>query len=120
MELEITSKRENILLGRMEVEFRVLHEGEPTPSREALREALAKALHGSKETVVLDRLKSTFGMGLSEGYAKLYSNVETIKKVERPHILVRNGLAEKATKKAEAKPAASPAPSKTAPKKEAK
>ncbi len=106
MELEIRSKRDNPPLGRTEVEFTVTHDGEPTPSREALRDALAKALNSPKDTVVVDSLRSTFGKGQSAGYAKVYTSLELAKKYERPHILVRNKLAEKAAKKSQAKPAA--------------
>ncbi len=107
MEIEILNKKENPLLGRTEVRFRVTHEGAPTPKREEVRQALGKALNAPKESVVLDQLDSEFGRGQSHGYAKVYANQDLIKKVERPHILVRNKLAEKVAK--EAKPAAAPA-----------
>ncbi len=110
MEIEILNKKENPLLGRMEIRFRVTHEGAPTPKREEVRQALGKALNAPKESVVVDQLDSEFGRGQSRGYAKVYTDQDLIKKVERPHILVRNKLAEKVKVAKEAKPAPAPKP----------
>ncbi|HOL07060.1 MAG TPA: 30S ribosomal protein S24e, partial [Methanomassiliicoccaceae archaeon] len=75
-------------------------DGEPTPSRDAIRTALASALGVPKESVVVDEMGSKYGIGSTEGYAKVYNDVEVAKKYEKNYILVRNGLAEKKAKKA--------------------
>ena len=92
MELEIVGKRENVLLKRTEVRFRVAHPREQTPKRGDLRQELAKALNATRDIVVVDFLRSEFGRSASRGYAKVYKSKEDALRVERKHILVRNGL----------------------------
>ncbi|HEY4704939.1 MAG TPA: hypothetical protein VII27_04305 [Thermoplasmata archaeon] len=108
MELEIVGKKENPFLKRTEVSFRVTHPREQTPGRAALRQELAKVLHATRDIVVVDFSRSEFGRPVSRGYAKVYKSKEDALKVERKHILVRNGLIA-AEVKAE-KPAAARAP----------
>ena len=109
MELEIVSKRENPLLKRTEVRFKVLHPKEMTPARGALRDQLAKVLNATRDIVVVDFTRSEFGQSSSHGYAKVYKSKEDAEKVERKHILVRNGLRE-AEKKVEKVKEPKPAP----------
>jgi len=90
---------ENKLLDRVEVEFKADHDGETTPSRDAVRIALASALGVPKERVLVSAMGSNYGIGTTDGYAKVYSSVESAKKNEKNHILVRNGLAEKKPKR---------------------
>ncbi len=121
MELEIVGKRENPLLKRTEVQFRVAHPNEQTPKRGDLRQQLALALHATRDIVIVDSLKSEFGRSASHGYAKVYKSKEDALKVERKHILVRNGLiAAEVKEKKEAPPKPQKAPRKeAAPKAEA-
>ena len=111
MEVEVVAKRENPFLKRTEVQFKVSHPNEVTPGRAALREALAKVLHATRDIVVVDFSRSEFGRAASRGYAKVYKSKEDALKVERKHILVRNGLRE-AEKKAEKPKEPKPAPPK--------
>ena len=115
MELEIVAKRENPLLKRTEVRFRVSHPAAVTPGRAALREELAKVLHATRDIVIVDFSRSEFGRAASRGYAKVYKSKEDALKVERKHILVRNGLlaAEKREEKVKA-PRPAPPPRKDA------
>lgn len=105
MELEIVKKRENPLMGRVEVHFTVRHAGEATPNRDAVRDNLATQVGAKRETVILQSLKSTSGKAVTAGYARVYPSREAAAS-ERRHILVRNKLAEKKAKKEEAPPAA--------------
>ena len=111
MEVEIVAKRENPFLKRTEVRFRVTHPAAVSPGRAALREELAKVLHATRDFVIVDFSRSEFGRAASRGYAKVYKSKEDALKVERKHILVRNGLlaAEKREEKVKApKPAPPP------------
>ena len=99
MELEIQSKKENPLLDRTEVHFVVHHPNEPSPRRENVRDALSKELSVMKELVIVDNLKSSFGVHDTKGYAKIYSKKEVALKVEREHIIKRNHLLKKKDKK---------------------
>jgi small subunit ribosomal protein S24e len=120
MEIEFLETRENALLDRTEIKFKAVHQKEGTVSRDAIREKIATLAHATKEKVVLDNMRSEFGLGQTKGYAKVYKTVEAAKKHERKHILIRNKLIEKDVKKSEAAqkkpeaaaPAAAPAPKK--------
>ena len=116
METEVLSRRENPLLDRVEIEFRTRHPSEPTPTRDALREEIAKIAKGKKDLVIIDRVDSDFGRPETTGYAKVYKNKDKILSVERKHILIRNGLL-KPEKKPEKK---KPEPKKEAPAEPAK
>ena len=132
MEIEFLETKQNVLLDRTEIKFKATHPGEPTVSRDAIREKIAALAHSTKEKVILDNMKSEFGLGQTKGYAKVYKSVETAKQHERKHVLVRNKLIEKEVKKdaapaapkpvvapkpAAAPVAAAPAPAPAAPKK---
>lgn len=109
MELQILAKKDNPLLQRTEVSFKAIHKAEPTPTRDAIRQELAKHLKATKDVVVVDGARSTFGRYETAGYAKIYKSKDQALSVERYHILVRNKLAEPKAK--EAKPGeAAPAP----------
>ncbi len=92
MEIEITNKKENTLLKRTEVYFQISHPKEKTPKRDAVKGKLAEALKMKRELVVVDYMKSEYGMPLTTGYAKAYKTAEDLKKVERQHIQKRNAL----------------------------
>ena len=111
MELEIQEKHENTLLSRIEVHFVLHHPNSPTPKRENVREELSKTMKVPKERVVVDHMKSSFGVHDTKGYAKIYPSKEEAMKVERDYLLKRNKLEEKPAKKEE-KPAeaSEPAP----------
>lgn len=102
MKIDIVSKNENKVMGRVEVNFKADHDGEATPSRDAVRTALAGALGVPKERVVVDEMGSKYGLGSTDGYAKVYDDVEVAKKNEKNYILVRNGMADKKPKKVKA------------------
>jgi len=108
MEVQVLERRENPLLKRVEVSFKVVHPAEPTPTRDALRAELAKALKATKDVVIVDGAASSFGRFETRGYAKVYKTKEAALEIERKHILVRNGLAQ-AEKKEKAAPKAAPA-----------
>jgi len=92
MELEILEKRENPLLNRTEVKFRIKHEGEKTPERELVKNDLAEELKVSKDLIIIDYIRPHFGIAVSSGYAKIYKSVEDGKKVEPDYVLRRNNF----------------------------
>ncbi len=94
MEMEIVSRRENKLLNRLEIRFLVRHEKGTTPSRPEIRDGLTKELKLKKGVLVVDSVHSQFGKREAAGYAKVYDSVEEARRLERPHVLKRNGLAE--------------------------
>ena len=114
MDIEISEKKQNPLLGRWEVRFVVQHPNEKTPSRDAIREKLAGQLNAKKGNVVVDSMNSVFGKATTRGYARIYDSPEQIAKNESHHILKRNKLEELKPKKV--KKEAAPAAAKSAPK----
>ena len=107
MEVEIVSKKENVLLDRTEIKFKVAHPKEGTPRREDVRDKISAAVKAPKERVIVDAMDSEFGTTVTVGYAKVYKTKDAAVKFEREQILVRNKLKEKKVK-AEKKPAAAP------------
>lgn len=102
MEIEIQSKVDNLLLGRTEIRFMILHEGEGTPKRELVRSELAEKLNAKKESIMIDAMHSSFGSRKTIGYAKIYKSIEDAKAGEADFILKRNGLGTKKKAKKEA------------------
>jgi small subunit ribosomal protein S24e len=116
MEIEIDSKKNNPLLKRTEVYFTVKHTGEGTPNREIIRTELADKLNSKKENVVINIIQPGFGIQETTGYAKVYSSTESLKGLEREHILKRNKLGETKKDKKEAKTSEATAGETSAPK----
>jgi len=104
MEIEVVSRRDNPLLRRTEVRFRVRHPKESTPARDALRKALAEELSATKDIVVVDHARSVFGRAESLGFAKVYKTKEDALRTEREFLLVRNRLKEAAVKEKKVAP----------------
>jgi small subunit ribosomal protein S24e len=99
MELDIVSRKENPLLGRIELQFKLTHSKDKTPNRSDVREQVATAVNSKKDRVVVDHMQTVFGKAETIGYAKVYDTPELAKKIERDHILVRNKLMDKKGKK---------------------
>lgn len=114
MDIEISERKQNPLLGRWEVRFVVHHPNEKTPSRDQIREKLAGQLGGKKSNVVVDNMNSVFGKGTTKGYARVYDDPAVLAKNEPHYLLKRNKLEELKPKKEkkEAAPAAKAAPKK--------
>ena len=91
MEIEIMEKKDNQLLNRKEIFFKLKHEAEgASPSRAEARSALIKALKCSSHLLVIDRMNTEYGKRETVGYAKLYENEDRLNEIERKHILTRN------------------------------
>ena len=69
MKLDIEERKENPLLGRLEVRVLVTHEKEATPKRDSIQEALMKELGESKENVEITRIFSQKGICCSKAWA---------------------------------------------------
>jgi ribosomal protein S24E len=110
MELVIREQRPNPLLHRVEYAFEVAHVGAATPTVESVRAELAKNLRVPKDRLIIERMNARFGTPVTRGEALAYDSADAAKSITREHILIRNGLKEKAVAKhAEAAAAAPPA-----------
>jgi small subunit ribosomal protein S24e len=105
MDMEILEKKQNPLLNRQEIRFKVLHPKEATPNRDSARDKIAQMHNVKNEQVIVDALDTTFGKSETTGYAKIYPSKDEAMKNERDYHLVRNrqkGDAKPKEKKAEA------------------
>jgi small subunit ribosomal protein S24e len=112
MEVEIKNKKENPLLSRTEMWFKIVHDATGTPAKKDVREALAKMTNTTKERVVVDQMSTVFGKGETIGYAKIYKSKQDAVNVERSAIKLRHGLVEpkKKEEKKEGEEAPTPPP----------
>ncbi|MGD0953630.1 MAG: 30S ribosomal protein S24e [Methanotrichaceae archaeon] len=89
MDIKIIEEKNNPLLNRREIVFKVDHES-ATPSRKSIVDRIAATMNSKEGLVVIDNLKTEFGKRETIGYAKIYETEERAKQVERPHITERN------------------------------
>eukprot|EP00835_Amoeboradix_gromovi_P003020 NODE_186_length_15678_cov_0.309262.p8 type:complete len:134 gc:universal NODE_186_length_15678_cov_0.309262:4198-4599(+) len=85
----------NRLLQRKQMVIDVLHPNQSSPSRQTLREQLAKLYNSNIENIVVFGVMTKFGGGKSTGFALIYDDVDALKKFEPTYRQVRFGLAEK-------------------------
>jgi small subunit ribosomal protein S24e len=119
VEIKILEEKPNPLLHRREYSFEVSHATAATPRRDEVRGEFAKLTKAPKDRVIIERMQARYGTATTRGEAVVYETAELAKSTEREHILVRNGLKEKAVKgaAAPAEPEA-PAPAEAPAKKE--
>jgi small subunit ribosomal protein S24e len=114
LEIKIIDEHANPLLKRKEYHFEVAHATAATPTRDQVRAELAKLVSAPKDRVIVERMHARFGTAVTRGEARVYDSADAAKSISREHILVRNGLKEKAVKgpaaPATEAPAAAPAP----------
>ncbi len=92
MEIEVLEEKENRLLKRKEIRFKITHENEATPKRSEVISQLVSDMGTSKDKIVVDNIKAEFGLPQSKGYAKVYKSKEDALYFEKKHILKRNNL----------------------------
>ena len=102
MDIQVIEAKNNAILNRREIVFKVIHDGS-TPSRKSVVERLAATQNSKIGLVYVDSLKTEFGKRETIGYAKIYETAERAKEIERAHIIERNTF----TKPQEAKTGAS-------------
>jgi small subunit ribosomal protein S24e len=88
MEFEVTRDTRNELLTRREVDFNLRFDG-ATPSRMQVIGKLAALLNVSDKNMVLDSMKTSFGMTELRGTARVYDSEEGKNKVERDYLMAR-------------------------------
>ncbi len=89
MQIEVTEEKTNTVLDRKELKVKVLHPA-GTPSRVEVKDAVAAQFKVSPELVIVDNMKTAFGKKETAAYIKIYTSAETVREVEREHILKRN------------------------------
>ncbi len=91
MEILVERQKDNPLLKRKEIYFRVRYEDtKVTPSRKDVREKLSGLLNAELERLVVRWIKPEFGRMEAEGYALVYDTEEDMRAVEEDYVLERN------------------------------
>ena len=98
MEITINEKIENPLLNRTEIRFECIYQGEATPKVLDVKNRLVATLNVDKNLLVVHNLKPSYGEGKANGYAKLYDSVDSLAKIDREHVVVKNEEAAKEEK----------------------
>ena len=93
MEISITSDTQNELLSRKELEFTITFNG-ATPSRKLVHAKLAATMNVGRDQIVLDSMKTRFGITILKGSARVYQNKDDLVKLERAYLMTRGGVAE--------------------------
>ena len=88
MEIEVDDKKDNRYLRRIEVGYRINHEGGRTPRRGEVKKLLARELKKSENLIAIDFINTEYGKNVSGGYAKIYDDEKSMK-IEKEHILKR-------------------------------
>ena len=96
MELEIAEKNDNPLLHRQEVQIVIRHENESTPKRSEVIQNLSEKMKAKKDLIIIDHLKNKYGKMESQGYAKIYENVEALTRIETKPSIARQKNAKQA------------------------
>jgi ribosomal protein S24E len=118
LDVKILDERPNPLMHRKEYTFEVDHAGAATPPRAEVRKELAKLVKVPADRLVIERMNARFGTAKTRGEAMAYATKEAVDVTVREHILIRNGLREKAAPTAPA--TGGEAPAAPAPKEEPK
>lgn len=99
MELEIAEKNDNPLLHRQELQIVIRHENSSTPKRSEVIKNLSETLKEKKDLIVIDHLKNKYGKMETQGYAKIYKNIDALNRIETKPSIARQKTSEKAKPK---------------------
>jgi small subunit ribosomal protein S24e len=102
MKLEITTKKENPLIGRTEINATLVYQG-TTPSNQDVLQDLAKQLSLKPELIVVKQIKGVFSEQKAIVRAFAYSSTTALSKYEMSTKHLRKLAEEKAKKEAEKK-----------------
>ena len=90
MELEIIEQNDNPLLNRREIKVVIKHNESSTPRRNQVIKNISEQLKANRELVIIDHLKNSYGKTETHGYAKIYSDKESLSKIETKPSLERH------------------------------
>ena len=98
MELEITQNSDNPLLHRKELQVVIKHDEKATPKRKEVIRGLSEELKAKKDLIIIDHLKNKYGKSETHGYAKVYSNIDALKRIETKPSIARHNVKDEAPK----------------------
>ena len=90
--MEILERKENNLLGRVELSFRWRHAGKSTPSRDDLLNMIKSLEPGArKDCIIVKDVDTRYGQPLTTGKAHVYGEKSSMS-VEPKYMLERHGI----------------------------
>jgi len=92
MELEVTQNNDNPLLHRKELQMVITHAEKATPKRKEVIKSLSEQMKAKKELIIIDHLKNSYGKSETHGYAKIYSTLDALKKIETKPSIARHKI----------------------------
>ncbi len=96
MDIKIVASKENPLLKRKEVQFKIEHGPQSkTPGRLEVKKAIAVELKLGEERVFVKDMRTLTGTGTAVGHANVYESAAQAKLVEPDYIMKRNSPPEK-------------------------
>jgi len=87
----IIKERDNRLIRRLEVEGVIVHVGKGTPKRSDVLATLAKLYSKSEELIIVKKIVSEYGVGITRFRAHIYESIDRLKAFEPTYILKRHG-----------------------------
>ena len=84
----------NKLLDRTQFVVDVAHPGAEAPSRDQIKDLVAKRFGRNKKLIVIFGLHTKFGGGRTTGFGLIYDNEDVLKQVEPFHRLLKAGMVE--------------------------
>ena len=90
MDITILDKKENPLLNRTEITFECDYQTEGTPKIIDVKHKLVALEDASKELLVVDSMKPSYGEAKAVGLAKIYNSIEDLNKIETDSVKNKN------------------------------
>ena len=95
MKVEILEEKENKPLSRREISFRVEHIGAKTPSRADVKSKIVAQFDADASAVVITNLDTQFGIGITKGSERIYSDFEQMNRTEHEFLIKRHETKQK-------------------------
>lgn len=92
VKIEVDKERDNVLLKRKELWCTISFENESTPTREQIKDLVAKNYGADKTLVVVDNSRQETGKHIARSYVKIYQDKDSALLYEPDYELFRNGL----------------------------
>ncbi|ABP96360.1 MULTISPECIES: 30S ribosomal protein S24e [Metallosphaera] len=89
----VENLKENKVIGRKEIKIKVYHIGSPTPSRADIRKAISSFIGAKEDLVVIRKINTGYGAGISEATIHVYSEKDVLSKFEPAHLVNRGNKA---------------------------
>ncbi|NVM55581.1 MAG: 30S ribosomal protein S24e [Candidatus Helarchaeota archaeon] len=99
LKLIITNEFDNPLLSRKQIDFKLLHQKQPTPTRAEVKSKLAAQFNVDPNRIIISKLTQKYGQEYTIGFAKIYDSIEKVQQIEPKYMLKRNQPKEKKKEK---------------------